>query len=144
MLAVFVLSPGTAALAETLTLPADLTAVEDQAFFGDESLETVVLPERLETIGSKAFAGSGVTAVNLPDSMTFIADDVFDDTSIAALTVNEGTYAYTWAVNHGYFGWTYHELLDGTAEITGYTERQSTVTIPRQIVGKQISGILIR
>ena len=82
------------ALADTLTLPADLTAVEDQAFFGDESLETVVLPEHIETIGSKAFAGSGITAVNLPDSLTFIADDAFDDTSIATLTVNEGTYPF--------------------------------------------------
>ena len=104
LLAVFVLALGTAAIADTLTLPADLTAIEDQAFFGDESLETVVLPEHLETIGSKAFAESSVTAVNLPDSLTFIADDAFDDTAITTLTVNEGTYAYTWAVNHGYFG----------------------------------------
>ena len=128
-------------IAETLTLPADLTAVEDEAFFGDESLETVVLPEHIKTIGSKAFAGSGVTAVNLPDSLTFIADDAFDDTTVTTLTVNEGTYAYIWAVNHGYFGWEYSELLDGTVEITGYTESQGTVTIPRQIGGKQVSGI---
>ena len=141
LLAVLFIALGTAALADTLTLPADLTAVEDQAFFGDESLETVVLPEHIETIGSKAFAGSGITAVNLPDSLTFIADDAFDDTSIATLTVNEGTYAYNWAVNHGYFGWEYDELLDGTLEITGYTHKESDVIIPRQIGRKQVSSI---
>ncbi len=32
-----------AGFAETLSLPAGLTAVEDEAFLGDESLETVVL-----------------------------------------------------------------------------------------------------
>ena len=141
LLAVLFIALGTAALADTLTLPADLTAVDDQAFYGDQSLGTVVLPEHLETIGSKAFAGSGVKTVNLPDSLTFIADDAFDDTAVTALTVNEGTYAYTWAVNHGYFGWEYDELLDGTVEITGYTEGLRTVTIPRQIAGKQVSGI---
>ena len=66
--------------AETVTLPADLTSVEDGAFFGDGSLETVILPESIRTIGSKAFAGSGVTTVNLPDSLEYIADDAFDDT----------------------------------------------------------------
>ena len=50
LLAIFILVLGTAALADTLTLPAELTAVEDQAFFGDQSLGTVVLPEHLETI----------------------------------------------------------------------------------------------
>ena len=115
LLAICVIASGTAAPADTLTLPADMTAVEDQAFFGDGSLETVVLPDGIRTIGSKAFAGSGVKNVNLPDSLTFIADDAFDDTAVTALTVNGGTYAYTRAVNHGYFGWEYNELLDGTA-----------------------------
>ena len=41
LLAVLFIALGTAALADTLTLPADLTAVEDQAFFGDQSLGTV-------------------------------------------------------------------------------------------------------
>ena len=59
------------------------------------------MPENIRTIGSKAFASSGVTAVNLPDSLTYIADDAFDDTDIATLTVNEGTYAYNWAVDRG-------------------------------------------
>ena len=99
-MAIFILVLGTAALADTLTLPADLTAVEDQAFFGDQSLETVVLPEHIETIGSKAFAESGVTAVNLPDSLTFIADDAFD-ASDPTLRVFEVSYAHRWAIEHG-------------------------------------------
>ncbi len=82
-----------AGLGETLTLPEDLTAIDEQAFYTDGSLDRVALPEGLLTIGSKAFARSGVMAVNLPDSLTFIADDAFDETAITELTVNEGTYA---------------------------------------------------
>ena len=74
-----------AGLAETLTLPADLMTVEAEAFMGDASLKTVVLPDGLQTIQTKAFAGSGVTDVNLPDTLTFIAEDAFDDTHIANL-----------------------------------------------------------
>ena len=36
-----------AGLAETLTLPADLMTVEAEAFMGDASLKTVVLPDGL-------------------------------------------------------------------------------------------------
>ena len=129
------------ARADLLTLPEDLTAIEDQAFYADASLDQVILPEGLLTIGEKAFAESGVTAVNLPDSLTFIAEDAFDGTNIAKLSVNEGTYAWGRAVNHGYAGWEYEELSDGTISITGFTHTLSTVTIPRQIHGKRVSAI---
>lgn len=42
-------------LAETVTLPASLKAVEDEAFYGDASITEVNLPDGLESIGSKAF-----------------------------------------------------------------------------------------
>lgn len=89
-------------LAETVILPNDLPAVEDEAFFGDASLEAVVLPEGLETIGSKAFAGTGLTAVNLPFSLEDIADDAFDGPEKVSITAEEGSYAYDWAVAYGY------------------------------------------
>ena len=55
------------AAAETLTLPADVTAIEEQAFYADASLDQVVLPEGLQTIGSKASrtAGNGCKPVRL-------------------------------------------------------------------------------
>ncbi len=43
-------------------------------------LEGIALPEGLETIGSGAFAGSGLKWVSIPDSVTEIAEDAFRDT----------------------------------------------------------------
>jgi len=127
-----------AGLAETLTLPADLMMVEAEAFMGDASLKTVVLPDGLQTIQTKAFAGSGVTDVNLPDTLTFIAEDAFDDTHIANLQVSEGTYAYTWAMEHDYLDWKWEDQPDGTVAITGYNGSQTEVNIPAQLNGKRV------
>lgn len=135
LLIFFAVAQGPAA-AETLVIPTDLQEIGEEAFYLDTSIRTVRLPEGITKIGAKAFAGSGVTAVNLPDSLKEIADDAFDDTVITSLTVNEGTYAYKWAISHGYIGWESEELTDGTMRITGYTVNLGTVTIPRQINGK--------
>lgn len=65
------------ALAE-FRLPAGLKAIEDEAFMGDTSLDEVVLPEGLISIGSKAFKDSSVKRMYLPASLTEIAEDAFD------------------------------------------------------------------
>ena len=109
---------------------ARLTAIGEQALYTDSPPEQMVLPEGLLTIGSKASADSGVTAMNLPDSLTFIADDAFDGTAITTLTVNEGTCAQGWAVSHRCSGWEYEEMSDGTVSINGFTRPVGTVTIP--------------
>ena len=98
------------ALAATLTLPTGVKVIEEEAFYGDDSLDQVVLPEGVEEIGPRAFADSSLTSINLPDSLTGIAEDAFDED--VAVEANEGTYAYDWAVNNGYIipegmeGWT--------------------------------------
>ncbi len=66
------------ASANELILPASLTDIEEEAFFGDTSLDEVVLPEGITRIESKAFAGSSVTRIYLPESLAYIAPDAFD------------------------------------------------------------------
>ena len=58
-----------------LVLPENLTEIKAEAFEGNMSLDEVVLPEGIETIGSRAFADSSVASINLPSSITYIADD---------------------------------------------------------------------
>lgn len=130
-------------LAETVILPDDLTVVEDEAFFGDASLEAVVLPEGLVAIGSKAFAGTGLTAVNLPFSLEDIADDAFDGPEKVSITAEEGSYAYDWAVAYGYIvpPFTYVENDDGTLTITGYTGEDTAFEIPAVIGRKMVTAI---
>lgn len=66
-----------AASAGELFLPDSLTEIGKEAFAGDTSLDEVVLPEKLKTIQSLAFANSSVRRIYLPESLTSIASDAF-------------------------------------------------------------------
>lgn len=65
----------------TLILPQGTHSIESQAFTGDTSLGAVQLPEGLLRIESQAFSESSITQINLPSSLTFIAEDAFENCS---------------------------------------------------------------
>ena len=88
------------AQADTLVLPPALKTIEEEAFYGDTSLDEVVLPEGLESIGKKAFAGSSVKKINLPASLTSIADDAFSGCPLLRIATYQ-PYATRWAEAHG-------------------------------------------
>ncbi len=120
-----------AASADTLTLPADLTVIGPEAFAGDEGITEVVLPEKLEKIGKRAFAGTSLTEVVLPESLNEIATDAFDGPDRVKVIAEPGTYAYDWAVDNGYteimpdvapLSWyTFQNYEDLTCSLTGFT-----------------------
>ena len=90
-----------AALAEalaTITLPNSLKVIEEKAFYGDTSIEKVVVPEGATEIGSEAFADSSLVEIELPDSLESIADNTFDGVEDLTITAPEDSYAYDWAV----------------------------------------------
>ncbi len=87
---------------ETLTMPADLQIIDTEAFYRDQSIDRVVLGSQVREIRSRAFADSSLTSINLPNSLTYIADDAFDGPDQVLVSANEGSYAYAWAVSHGY------------------------------------------
>ena len=66
------------ALAGELKLPEGLTVIEEESFMGDTSLESVVLPEGLETIGPRAFAESSLIEINIPAGVTSLGVNAFD------------------------------------------------------------------
>ncbi len=114
------------AVAGTLDLPEDLTAIADQAFMGDKNLGTVVLPDTLKTIGSKAFADSSIRSITFPASVTSIADDAFDHCAIVYAHAPEGAYANAWFKSHPHYGWVrfnykwYYYRDDGTLLVPDY------------------------
>ena len=91
-----------AACADTLTLPASLTVIEEEAFFGNTSLDEVVLPEGLTEIRADAFAGSSLSSINLPSTLTSIADGALPAPGTVTVTATEGSWAYKWALENGY------------------------------------------
>ena len=97
------LSISSPALADNvLRLPSSLKSIDEDAFRGDTSIDEVILPEGLETLGSGAFGESSLKKINLPDSLTEIADDALPSPGIITVTATEGTDAYNWAVDKGY------------------------------------------
>ena len=68
------------ALADTLEFPPGLKTIEDEAFYGDQSLDKAVLPDGIQDIGNKAFGNSGLKEINLPDSLeNNVPADAFDE-----------------------------------------------------------------
>ena len=144
----FVLFTGTAQ-ADTLTLPAQLTDIKEEAFFADHSLDEVVLPDHILRIGDRAFANSSVQKIVLPASLTFIADDAFDHCPNLVLYVDSGTYAHTWCQSHnklyailGVVPEGVQFSLDDTGyRITGYTGTANILVLPDEIDGIPVYAI---
>ena len=99
--ALMLFSLGGEAFADTLTLPAELQTIEEEAFYGDTSLDEVVIPEGTTTIGQRAFADSGLKRIDIPDTVTAIADNAFDGTEDLTVHATPRTYAAEYAKNHG-------------------------------------------
>ena len=89
---------GSAALADTVfSLPADTKVIGPGAFENTNlSQAELYLPEGLDRIENGAFAGSGVTVVRLPASLTYIARDAFDRCPDFCPIVTPGSYAARW------------------------------------------------
>ncbi|GEM_PF-2566216 len=87
--------------ATTLTFPASLTTIEDEAFMSDTALESVVLPDGIEHIGERAFANSSLVEIYLPSSLKSIADNAFDNhVSTLIIKGESGSIAEEYANNN--------------------------------------------
>ena len=87
--------------AEELVMPSDLQIIETEAFYGDSSIGDVVLNEGIKEIRSRAFVGSGLSSINLPSSLTLIAEDAFENALSIRILCPAGSTAETYARSHG-------------------------------------------
>ena len=105
------------AVASTLVIPAGTKVIEEEAFYGDASIDEVVLPEGIERIKARAVANSGLTRINLPESLKNIADDAFDANVLADVT--DGGSMYDWAIENDFvitsMKSTYQVFLDAVS-----------------------------
>ena len=74
-------------------------AIGDKAFYNCDAVYSVTLPEGLTTIGAEAFAFSCVWEINLPASVSSIADDAFFNSAVSMDYVDAapGSYGEKWA-----------------------------------------------
>lgn len=80
---VFLLLFTDCACAQTMQLPAQLLEIKEEEFFGNGALQNVVLPDKLNAIGTRAFAEcANMETIYIPSSVTYIAKDAFAGCSI--------------------------------------------------------------
>lgn len=63
---------------ETIKIEDGITAIEERAKLGRESVKTITLPESLVKIGNSAFAGAGIENIELPSKLKTIGYNSFD------------------------------------------------------------------
>lgn len=119
MLCVTMVTPS---IAEVMTFPGGIKIIGKEAFYGDESLDQAVLPNGVERIERKAFANSGLTEINLPRSLKYIAGNALDPG--VRVTAEKNTYAYNWAVEEGFIK---EEDSDFFTGVTAYSSTEILV-----------------
>ena len=134
-----------------LQVPAGTKAIASETFFGDRSLDTVILPEGLESIGSKAFAKSSVRLIFLPESVNHIESDAFSGCTVVGYGKKDGTYAANFFSSHSGLQYvreasanlfTYESAGEKTCLISGYTGNIGNILLPRTAPdGKKVTGI---
>lgn len=85
-----------------LQIPVGTTIIDDEAFFGDYSLRTIIIPEGVVYIGVRAFCFSGIEKIFLPASLEYIADNAFLDCRGFVVHAPAGSYAYNWCKEHSF------------------------------------------
>ena len=83
----------------TFTLPADLTAIEDNAF-EEIAAEAVYIPDGCKSVGNSAFANSNISVIYVPDSVTEIGTDAFPSNVFIYTPANSS--AAKWAADHDF------------------------------------------
>ena len=110
ILAMLLSNGGIGVVAETiLRLPQALEVIEEEAFYGDNSIDKVELGDNVKEIRARAFANSTLSEINLPASIETIDTTAFDGPDKVTVTAQEGTRGYDWAVENGYIQTNYPE-----------------------------------
>lgn len=71
----------------SITLPAGVKEIEEEAFIGCSNLTFVDFPVSLLKIGEKAFADCGFTSIQLPPALEVIGEDAFNGSSLREVRV---------------------------------------------------------
>ena len=131
-----------------IRLPEAIKVIGEEAFCGDDSLGRVVLPQGITEIHSRAFADSSITEINLPSSLTYIADDAFAGCENLVIDFEDGKW-YGWALENGYnvssspagdFAYTV-DAEKQCVTIEGYNGNDDVVYIPDEIEGYPVTAI---
>lgn len=89
------------ATAGSITLPAGLQVIEEEAFCGVQDASEVVIPQNVTHIENRAFADSSIEKITFPDQLVAVASNAFENAPVKNVITKVGTVGYDWAVAHG-------------------------------------------
>lgn len=73
-----------------VTIPAGITEIPDEMFYGNTTLTSVIIPEGVTKIGQWAFSECGLLeSITIPSTVTHIGKGAFDYTKIQSITLPE-------------------------------------------------------
>ena len=103
---------------DTIVLPETVTSIGASAFYNCSSLSAINIPSGVTSIGNNAFYGcSSLDTIVLPDNLSFVGDNAFAGTNIVFPDENGICYV----------GQTAYSLTDRT--LTEYVLKEGTVSI---------------
>lgn len=66
---------------ESITIPESVTSIGKSAFYDCEALAVITLPSNIQTIGDNAFGYTGLTSVALPENIVSVGSKAFSNCS---------------------------------------------------------------
>ena len=133
-------------------LPDKLLVIKEEAFCGTQSIFNVKISDSTQEIRSRAFADSSLSEIFIPESVTFISDDIFEGCDSISVTAVQGSYAYNWALDNGYLSseitqvssFRYTLIDDSYIRIDSCVGSREHVVIPGIIDGYPVHEIADR
>ena len=111
-----------------MTLGNGVTSIGSEAFFDCTSLTHITIPDSVTSIGNNAFQNTSLTSVTIPASVTSIGVTAFDYcTSLTAITVDMNNSFYS-SVNGVLFDKNQHTLIQYSGGNVG-----TSYTIPKTV-----------
>ena len=86
----------------SVIIPEGVTDIPENTFAYCTALTEAVLPDTLKTIGKWAFEACALTSIDIPEHVDAIDAQAFEKTPLKNINGAEGSYAETFAKEHGY------------------------------------------
>ncbi len=123
-------------------IPSTVTAIEERAFWMQQSMGNVSLPSNLTTIETYAFCWcSNMTSITIPNSVTTLGENAFSQCKkLSSVTLGTGLTTLPKEVFYGCEKLTYISI-PGTVKTIGYGAFEACTTLNSVSIGPGVTSI---